>query len=76
MVEYLVITQENLHPSNTIEMVDNCFISNSFARCVLYFYVNEHLPILSDHAKITVHIYCLFEELFIPNLDHFTNMPH
>lgn len=38
--------------------------------------MNENLPILSDHAKITIHIDCLFEELVVPNLDHCTNMPH
>lgn len=42
---------------NGNSVVDYCLISNSFARSVLYFNVNEHLPILSDHAKIN---YCSY----------------
>lgn len=61
---------------NGNSVVDYCLISNSFARSVLYFYVNEHLPILSDHARLTVHIDCLFEEVFVPSLDQCTYMPH
>jgi hypothetical protein len=50
-------------------------VSNSFASNVLYFYVHDHIPVLSDHAKITININCSFEETVTPNFDCGTTVP-
>ena len=72
MVEHLVIFQESLHAFSTTEIV---LVSNSFASHVLYFYVHDHIPVLSDHAKITINIHCSFEETVTSNFDCGTTVP-
>lgn len=52
---------------NRKNVVDYCFISNSFAWSVLYFNVTEHLPIFLVN---------FFFKLFVPSLDQCTYMPH
>ena len=45
---------------NGNSVVDYCLISNTFTRNILYFHV--HIPLLSDHAKLSCQIFADFKE--------------
>ena len=47
---------------NGNSVVDYCIISNSFSNNILYFMIHDHVPILSDHAKLTCQIKANFYE--------------
>ena len=41
--------------------MDYCIVSDNMADKVLYFQVEDHIPFLSDHAKITLKLFAKFE---------------
>jgi hypothetical protein len=78
MVEHLVIFLESLHAFSTTEIALLIIVWFPIHLPVMYynyFYVHDHIPVLSDHAKITININCSFEETVTPNFDCGTTVP-
>lgn len=48
---------------NGNSVVDYCIASRNILTNVLYFHVHDHIPMLSDHAKITLQLIANFQEV-------------